>query len=101
MQINKQLQTFWITFPENLNLPFGIGVTAESEEDAYFLIEKEGIDWYEHASKIEIKKGISINDLDQSNVVPNIGPIQFRGVWYPCQNIGYGAPKFNEYKPIK
>jgi len=101
MQLNKQLDTFWFTFPDNIELPMGIGVTASSEEDALFLIEREGIDWHKHASKVEIRKGISISDLDQGNVVPNIGPIQFRGVWYPCQNIGYGAPKENEYKPIK
>ena len=101
MKINRQLQAFWFTFPNNLELPFGIGVTAESKDDAFVLIEREGIDWHKHASRVEIQEDISINDLDQSNVVPNIGPMQFRGVWYPCQNIGYGAPKQNEYKPIK
>lgn len=100
MKENKKLKTYWIIFPENLELPFGVGVAAMSVDDMFFLIEREGIDWHKHASKTEIKEDISIADLDQSNIVPNIGPMQFRGVWYPCQNIGYGAPKYNEYKPI-
>ncbi len=101
MKIEPELKTFWITFPKDSNLPFGLGVTAISEADAFELAEKQGITWHKDASEIHIQKNVKISDLDQSNIVPNIGPLQFRGVWYPCQNIGYGAPKSNEYKPIE
>lgn len=37
--------------------------------------------------------GVRIEDLHPSAIVPNIDPMQFRGVWYPACNIGWGAPK--------
>ena len=51
--------------------------------------------------KSRLIKGIRIEDLDQKNIVPNIGPMQLRGVWYPAANIGYGAPRDTVYKPMK
>ena len=99
---NQKLDTYWLTFPKDPNLPFGIGVTAVSEDDAFKLIRDQGIDkWYENAQEINIQKGVRINDLDQTNVVPNIGPLQFRGVWYPVQNIGYGSPKDGQFKSLR
>ena len=101
MLINKELDTFWITFPKDPNLPFGIGVTAFSEEDAFALIHEQGIDkWYESAKELKVQKGVRIKDLDQTNILPNIGPMQFRGVWFPAQNIGYGSPKGKQFKPL-
>lgn len=100
MKPDTRLETFWVTFPQDENLPLGIGVTAYSEEDAFALIKEQGIDqWYAGAKKVNVTKGISIADLDQRNVVPNIGPMQLRGVWYPAANIGYGAPRDPTYKP--
>ncbi|MEM7401395.1 MAG: hypothetical protein AAF304_05535 [Pseudomonadota bacterium] len=103
MKKNEDLTTYWITFPNDtdMSLPLGIGVTAYSLEDAMELIEQQGITWHKEASEINIKEGVTISDLDERNIVPNIGPMQFRGVWCPCQNIGYGAPEDNEFNPIK
>ncbi|MFK8011470.1 MAG: hypothetical protein AB8B80_05480 [Marinicellaceae bacterium] len=101
MKIEAGLKTYWITFPKDNNLPFGLGVTALSQEDAFELAEEQGIYWHKNANELHIQENVRISDLDQSNIVPNIGPMQFRGVWYPCQNIGYGAPKNTEYKPLK
>jgi hypothetical protein len=89
---SKILETFWFSFPKDPNLPFGIGVTAYSEDDARALMEERGItDWFAEASEVIVTSGIRIQDLDQSNVAPNIGPMQLRGVWYPCMNIGFGV----------
>ena len=44
--------------------------------------------------------GVTVADLDEKNVRPNMGPMQFRGVWYPAANIGFGAPRGGEYKPM-
>ena len=100
MKPDTRLETFWITFPKDQSLPMGIGVTAYSEEDAFRLIQEQGFDqWYASAKEIHVTAGVSIDDLVQSNVVPNIGPMQLRGVWYPAANVGYGAPRDPAYKP--
>lgn len=102
MDENTALDTYWISFPNDPGCPFGIGVTARSYEDAFDLIRQQGIDgWYAHACEINIRRGIRIADLPQSNVVPNIGPMQFRGVWYPATNIGWGAPAGAEYTRLR
>ena len=98
---NSKLDTYWISFQKDSNLPFGIGVTALSEEDAFALIRDQGIDaWFEGAKEVLVVKGVRIHDLDQSNVVPNIGPMQLRGVWYPANNICWGAPRYAEFKRL-
>lgn len=79
----------------------GIGVTAYSESDANELLRARGIDeWFVGAKEISVHKGVRIQDLDQRHVVPNIGPMQFRGIWFPCMNIGYGAPDSPDYRPL-
>ena len=88
------LETFWFTFPQDPWLPFGIGVTAYSEADARAMLEERGVSaWFAEAKEVLVRRGVRIQDLDQSNVVPNIGPMQLRGVWYPCMNVGFGAPR--------
>jgi len=37
-------------------------------------------------------EGVTVDEIDQSNVRPNAGPLIVRGIWYPCLNIGFGAP---------
>ena len=102
MEADSNLETYWITFPRDANLPLGIGVTAYSEEDAFSLIRDQGFDeWCATASEVRVEQGITIDKLDQRNVVPNIGPMQFRGVWYPAANIGFGAPRDPTYKVPK
>ena len=87
---NKLLVSYWITFPEDRSFPLGLGVTAYSVEDAFHLLEKEGYDFHKRAKKTEIKEGVAVQELDYDHVVVNSGPIVFRGVWFPCQNMGLG-----------
>jgi|CXWL01.1.fsa_nt_gi hypothetical protein len=98
---NIELETYWVHFPDNPNMPFGIGVTASSEADAFALIRERGIDaWFAGAEVVKVIKGVRVWDLDQTNVVPNIGPMQFRGVWYPFQNVGWSAPKDGDFRRL-
>lgn len=84
MQSTSSLETFWIEFPQDDNFVLGIGVTAYSQEDAMNLIKDCGIEkWLEGALETKIIAGVQIGDLDQRNVVPNIGPLQLRGVDFP------------------
>lgn len=101
MRDNQELETYWISFPLDPNLPFGIGVTALSEEDAFALLRQQGIDsWIAGAKQVHVRNGVRIADLDQRNVRPNIGPMQFRGVWYPAMNIGWGAPRGADFRSL-
>ena len=84
------LITYWITFPKEPHAPIGIGVTAFSEDDAFRLIKEAGYNEYLQSDYI-VASNIKIEDLHPSRVVPYMGPISFRGVWYPCCNIGFGA----------
>jgi hypothetical protein len=87
------LQAYWFTFPENPGFPHGFGVTAWSLADAKALLEASGYDFHKQASRVEIKEGVTVADLDAKHVAVNMGPIVVRGVWYPALNIGFGAPK--------
>ena len=86
------LIAFWISFPEDSSFPVGLGVTAWSLEDAYRLLDAHGYDFHRRAARVSVRERISVADLDYRHVVMNMGPIVVRGIWYPCLNVGYGAP---------
>lgn len=66
---------------------FGLGITAftRAEADA-FLAEAASVTGrnYEVAEVIE---NIDIRTLDPTHVIPNMGPPNVRGVWFPCLNL--------------
>ena len=100
MKPNKDLKTYWISFPQNPEMPIGIGVTALQEEDAFNLIKDQGFDsWFEGATEIHIKTGVELSEMKSLISAANMGPLQLRGVWYPAANIGFGAPEGAEYMP--
>jgi len=102
MKPNKNLDTYWVSFPADENMPIGIGVTALSVNDAFTLIFDQGFDsWFEGAKEISIKSGVKLDDLPSNISSGNFGPLQLRGVWYPAANIGFGSPKDQEYMPNK
>lgn len=65
----------------------GVGVTAFSAADAEALIRDAGlrpgidVDLEHYISNVDVRS------LDQSHVVPNMGPPNVRGVWFPCLNL--------------
>ena len=87
---DPRCRAFWLTFPGQPSAAFGIGITAYSLEDAYRLLEERGYDFHRRGSVV-VREDVVVADLDQKHVVPNMGPIVFRGIWYPCLNIGLGA----------
>ncbi len=80
-----QLHSYWITFAEGLQTPSSVGVTAWSLEDACHLLNAYG---YYPAEPIGVREDVTVGDLDQKLVVPNIGPMAARGIWYPAVNAG-------------
>ena len=90
LAMNESLLTaFWITFPKDTNFPIGLGVTAHGIDDAYCLLEERGYEFHKTAKDVVIKENVKVGDLDYSHIVQNMGPIVVRGVWYPCQNVGW------------
>jgi hypothetical protein len=63
------------------------GVTAYSVEDAFELLKVAGHMLSRDDPNFRITEGIQVEDLDQMHIVPNMGPMVFRGVWYPLNNL--------------
>jgi hypothetical protein len=82
----RPLQRFWFTFeefPESTPLNLGCGVTAYEYEDALALLR-------EHVFRISAMpkiakciEDVDVRGLDQSHVVPNMGLVTDRGIWFP------------------
>ena len=87
---DPRCRAFWLTFPGQPRAPVGIGVTAFSIEDAYSLLDERGYAFH-RSGPVEVHEGVTVAELDQNHVVPNMGPLVFRGIWYPCLNVGLGA----------
>lgn len=76
---NPALYRFWFRRPVGL----GYGVTAFSVEDAEQLLARAGLvrDW------TEVVPDVELSTLDPNHVLPNIGGVTFRGVWFPALNL--------------
>jgi hypothetical protein len=61
----------------------GFGVTAYSVEDAKRFVEEAAKSLEISAEIMEIVEDVDIRNLDENHVVPNMGPPNFRGVWFP------------------
>lgn len=82
---NPLLKTYWIECPSIH--PLGFGVTAFSRDDAFQLLGASGYILPPDESAIRVTEDIQMADLDQNHVAPNMGPIIFRGVWFPSANL--------------
>jgi hypothetical protein len=79
---NPLLTKYWLEFSAPTNYGLGIGVTAYSVEDAESLLSKRLFaNGQVPAFRPRVVK--SLNELEQNHVLPNIGLIQFRGIWFP------------------
>ena len=85
------LTSFWITTGNRWG-PLGFGVTAWSVEDAVHLLKAEGFDLPDALEGVQIRENVTFADLDSNHVIPNMGPMEMRGVWFPCLNLRH-APK--------
>jgi len=64
-------------------------VTAWSVEDAFALIESAGFSI--DSTTAAVRENVWPHEVGFYHVVRKEGPAVFRGVWYPCLNIGCGA----------
>jgi hypothetical protein len=80
---NPLLHRYWFKTKSEL----GYGVPAYSVEDAKNLMV-ESVKSLKNLSDIEsIIEDVEISELDQNHVIPNMGPPNYRGVWFPCLNL--------------
>jgi hypothetical protein len=87
--MTARLQTYWVV-PPSEHGPLGIGVTAWSLDDAVAIMNSEGYGRWLPADRrdLVVTEGITVAELDQRHIVPNMGPIVVRGIWYPFTRIG-------------
>ena len=84
------MQRFWIKieplpYPSSLNS--GCGITANSADEAAAILLERAAAVGDKVSIVNITQNIDISTLDQKHVVPNMGNIFRKGIWWPN---GYG-----------
>ena len=85
MALDRHLLTaFWIVSEGPSVSHRQLGVSAYSLEDAFHLLEEMGI--RVNPATATIRSGIRVEDLDPAHILPNMGVIVRRGVWYPNLN---------------
>ncbi len=95
---SPQLRSYWISWKRDQDRPHGIyigkaqglgfGITAFSHEDAVKLLEENGYSSeVERMDEMIWREVLDLEQIDQNHVLPNAGPMYFRGVWYPRHNL--------------
>jgi hypothetical protein len=80
---DPRLVPFWIRFAGEPELQHSYGVTAYSLDEALGILKDHHLVGQDIDRPIGVSANVRIGDLDQRRVVPNCGPMNFRGVWYP------------------
>jgi hypothetical protein len=85
----KTLCRFWFTFidpPKLSPLNLGCGVTAYDYADAVKILQEKVFYGKSMPTINSIAEDVDIQTLDRNHVLPNIGVVTDRGVWFP---LGY------------
>jgi hypothetical protein len=77
------LTRYWFKTTKGL----GFGITAFSEEDAKVQLTDIATTIGKDYEVVEIIADVDVRTLDQTHVIPNMGPPSLRGVWYPLLNL--------------
>ena len=84
--MNTLLHRFWFTFknpPQLSVLNLGCGVTAYSRDDALGLLQGRSSIPMDSLQIHEVVENVQIDSLDPGHVLPNMGDVSQRGVWFP------------------
>lgn len=87
------LKRYWFTFDKGeTQLPFGLkigcGITGYNQKDAIHILEAVVLSNFSGITYANIKSDFGSSFLDENRVVPNMGDLTLRGVWFP---LGYAA----------
>ncbi len=77
--MEKLHKTFWFESEKGL----GVGVTAYDVDDAKYLIRSEKSVLNYRPNFKSYTEDIDIQLLDQNHVIPNMGIVTNRGIWFP------------------
>jgi len=86
------MRRFWFELDLSINIPhppgtlLGCGITAYDLNDALGILHTNVFIGYAAPKIKNIKKDVDIRSLDQGHVIPNMGVVTNRGVWFP---LGY------------
>lgn len=88
-----RLRRYWFVFetfasPTPLNL--GCGVTAYDFQDAVTLLAERVFPDRKLPTIVEHFEDVDVSTLDHKHVLPNMGIVTDRGVWFP---LGYDQPR--------
>ena len=79
MPKSSSLRRFWFPIPGHS----GIGVTANSRADAEALAAEAAAQMRWPFVVAGVIEDVDVRDLDQKHVVPNMGVVSWRGIWFP------------------
>ncbi len=85
----KGLRRFWFTFvepPMFSPLAFGCGVTGYDQSDALEILRGHVLASQPTLVVNTITEDVDVGALDAGHVIPNMGLVTVRGVWFP---LGY------------
>lgn len=82
----KGLRRFWFRFaglsrPSALTL--GCGVTAHDQEDALKVLRERVFAQGSFPAILECLEDVDVSTLDERHVLPNLGDVTARGIWFP------------------
>lgn len=86
------LRRYWIKFDITIhdNPPIGIligcGVTGYDYDDAINLIKRRVFKMDDLSPILDCIENVDISSLDSNHVLPNMGMVTDRGIWFP---LGY------------
>jgi hypothetical protein len=90
--MKDNLKKYWFEFEidKAVNYPMGIGigcgVTAIDYKDAIKIMEEKIFKKIKSPRILKTIENIHISKLDQEYVIPNMGAVIYRGIWFP---LGY------------
>lgn len=82
------LHRYWFTFAGDARslpagLAMGCGVTALNRDEAAALIQRDVLGGKELPAVARVVEDVDVGALDTNHVLPNVGPPNVRGVWFP------------------
>ncbi len=82
----KLLKRYWFHFEKFANptpLNLGCGVTANNYDDARDLLRERVFAGKELPNIVGCTEDVDVSSLDHKHVLPNIGRVTVRGIWFP------------------
>jgi hypothetical protein len=73
------LRRFW--FPTVIGL--GVGVTARTRAEAEAMASEAAAQLKRPFDPMSVVEDVDVRTLDQNHVIPNMGAVNFAGVWFP------------------